>query len=120
MEHTESIPPTDAPDPGVIRFPKASEFAVPGAGAGSPIPFRARHRSNMDEVAELMGDADPSFLQVVRRNYHEQEAGRHLAGRIGELSLQGDFTPNTVLDQVMREYDWLLNGNQLPVPGGVA
>ena len=84
-----------------------------------PIPFRARHRSHADEIDELMG-GDRSYVEFLRANFFEQEAGRHLAGRIGELSLQGDFTPNTVLDQVMREYDWLLNGNQLPVPGGVA
>lgn len=117
MEETMST--FDAPDPGVIPFPQVSEFAVPDTGAGSPIPFPARHRSHADEIDELMG-GDRSYVEFLRANFFEQEAGRHLAGRIGELSLQGDFTPNTVLDQLMREYDWLLNGNQLPVPGGVA
>lgn len=76
---------------------------------------REGHCDEADRILRL-----PSAGDYIRRQAHEVTAGRHLAGRIGALSMQGDFTPNSVLDQVMREYDWLLNGNALPVPGGVS
>lgn len=97
MEHTESIPPFDAPDPG---------------GAGSPIPFRARHRSHADEIDELMG-GDRSFVEKVRANFYEQEAGRHVVRVLSALAALGDFTPNQALRYLIWEHSWLSRGYSL-------
>ena len=72
-----------------------------------------RRESNPDEIDRLMNIADRSYVETVRRNFHEQAAGAHLVKAVRALAHQGEFTPNAVLRSLVADYEHLARGYSL-------
>lgn len=76
------------------------------------LQFR-RRGSHADEIDRLMNIADRSYVETVRRNFHEQAAGAHLVKAVRALANQGDFTPNAALRSLVADYDHMARGYSL-------
>ena len=72
-----------------------------------------RRESHADEIDRLMNIADRSYVETVRRNFHEQAAGAHLVKAVRALAHQGEFTPNAVLRSLVADYDHMARGYSL-------
>lgn len=98
-------------NPEPIPFPRAYTSRMVD---GQLVPVEiARHRSHLDEVDDLMGNSDRSFVEKVRANYYELEGGRHVMRMLSAFAAQGDFTPNASLRNLAGEFEHLRRGYSL-------
>lgn len=72
-----------------------------------------RRESNPDEIDRLMNIADRSYVETVRRNFHEQAAGAHLVKAVRALSNSDRPITEAALRSLVADYEHLARGYSL-------
>ena len=76
------------------------------------LQFR-RRESHADEIDRLMNIADRSYVETVRRNFHEQAAGAHLVKAVRALANSDRPITEAALRSLVADYEHLARGYSL-------